>query len=382
MWIYAGLFLLSWLFARASERSGRLGRPILSLVCAFAAVLAPTSIAGLRDLNVGTDTSGYVLSIYTATANSGQSALEISDYFGGSYEIGYLVAAQVARLVPSVHSFLTIIALITFGAAFIAARLLSPSNFALTYLAYLLMHFNESLNMSRQSVSIAFGLLAAAALIKRRRLLAVASAIAAVLFHESAVLIFLFFPMYWASEWRNDELRTRATPLGLVRDITLALSLAIPVIVTFRFDWIVQNLLEPLGLPDRYGSYLAAGGGTAPTVLVLGNVILALAMILRRRAYSGGQFIAVASLAGAVMYLLTGTSEYLWRVSSYFLSVIALGAAGLRNEPAKEAKDSMPSVRLIRVAFVATIAAIWLIQIVVWNNHETVPYTSQLLGIR
>lgn len=378
---YICVFLVAAILALAAERNLIRRNRLAAIAASVGAVAIPALAAGARDISVGTDTGGYVSRVFTTTITSGGSVEEVSSAFDDHYELGYLLLAQIGRAVPDIHLFLFAVSAAACTAALAALVLFDSRRFALGYLVYLIMHFNESLNMSRQSISLALGMLAAAAILRNRRLLAAVSIFTAVLFHSSAVLLLLYLPIYWATEWRRSTRANRPSLSRLARAVLLLTVVALCVFAVVRFESFAGLALESVGLKSRYDFYLEGTGTAVPWIVLLCTGTLVGIMVVQRNRYSGGYFIALALFCGGALLLLTGVSEYLWRVSGYFLSLIALGASGLctRSPDAGQTKPSNPW--LLRWAFLGMVVTLWGLQIVAWNNHETLPYTSTVLGI-
>ena len=97
-----------------------------------------------------------------------------------------------------------------------------------------------------------------------------------------------------------------------------------------------------------------------------------------------GRFTALSFLYGIVMYLLVSYSEHLWRFGTYFMYPLILGVVGLA--PAERSRAGY-LLRVVDREFVAIAAliliafALWYVQIVVWGNHDTLPYVSDILGV-
>lgn len=382
MWIYVCVFSVSWVLARISEHASRRNDKLVGGVSLAAAGLVPALVAGLRDTGVGTDTGGYVLNVYTASISSEQSVSEIYTYFGGKYEIGYLLLAQAGHAIPYFQAFLFAIALVTQVAVLGALVALDRERYSFAYLIYLLMHFNESLNMSRQSIAMAFGLVVAAALITRRWGLAVVGITLAFLFHLSAILIVFYLPLYWVTARQKQDQPRRVAVAGLARGVAFLGIVGGTLLVVADFRVVAQAILDPLELTSRYGPYFQGDSISIPIALLIGNAIIVAVMFARRNASTGGQFVALTVFIGSLLYLLTGVSEYLWRISGYFSALAVLGATGLCSRPVLKARPEPLLLQVIRWIFLATVASLWVIQIVLWNGHETIPYTSTLLGIR
>lgn len=399
MSIYVAVFILAWLFMKFAEslhgRQSRIG----AALCILIAVLIPSIVAGMRDVSIGTDTQGYVTKIFNSTVASGGSASQIYHSFGGTYQIAYVALAQIGHVIPDIHAFLFVVALVTFGVAAIAFNVFDRAHMAVPYLVYLLLNFNQSMNNSRQSVAISFGLLAAAALLRKRRVLMIVALVLAFLFHKSAIVLLSYIPIYLITEWGRDyESNTRQRP-SMFRGMMITLSVVAMVGMVVEFQALGPKLLSVLGMEQEYGQYLTQYRAGVSRHIAEGNVALFLLVFLLRKRRRGGNFLALGTLYGVIVYFLTGISVYMYRVSIYFTCFPAMVCANsyLRSQQRKDALAQaeldgedprnvpLPSAfsweTLGRWLVVIVSALLWYLQIVIYKNNATYPYTSQILGI-
>lgn len=382
MVVYVVALVASWFLMKIADRYFVLGRGWVVTGFAGLAVVVPSLVAGLRDVSVGTDTQGYVLNIFSETMAIGAHPLEIYSSFDGEYQIGYIILAQVGRLIPDIHAFLFVVALTTFGTAAVALRLFEPRFSANGYLVYLLMNLNSSMNNSRQAIAVSFGLLVGSALVKRHRRMVACGLIGGFLFHKSGVILLAYLPIYWITEWRRYQDLSGRRRITFFRAILTAVCLLLTTVVVLDFRALGPALLSATGLSEEYGIYLDEYRSGTPVALVAGQLLYIAASAVERKHPRGGLFLHVGVICGTVIFYLTGISVYLYRVSTYFTSIIALVVANLdgEDEPRKDGVW-MPYCRQARWAILLTTWVLWYVQIVMWNNHGTYPYSSEILGL-
>ncbi len=355
----------------------RLGRRPEASVIIGLGVLIPAILAGLRDVSIGTDTKYYVTDIFELTVSSHKDALGIYSAFDGTYDFGYVALAQIGRIIPDIHAFLFATSAATLGVAALALILFDSRHVAFPFLIFLLTYFNASLNTARQSIALSFALLAAAALVRRKPVFAILAIALAFVFHRTAAVVLIFLPLYWISEsWKGSD--DHRQPLPLQRVLLMLVVLGSLVLLVSQFTELAGPALDKLGLDQSYGAYLETYRNGVPLAVLLGQLsYLAFAFIWRRR-YPGGRFMALGLASGTILVFLTQISVYLYRVSDYFLVLVVLASGGISGLDEGGSKGR----RLLQWGLLTVAALLWFQRIIVWNNHETFPYTSLILGLR
>ena len=382
MAVYVLVFLVRWFSMNIADRCFVQGHRRAVMGCAGLAVLFPALVAGFRDISVGTDTQGYILNIFSETMAIGAHPFEIYRSFEGEYQVGYIFLAQVGRLIPDIHAFLFAVALTTFGIAAAALRMFEPRSSASAYLVYLLINFNASMNNSRQAITVSFGLLVGVALIKQRRRTAIGGLIGGFLFHKSGVILLAYLPIYWITEWRRGQHASGERRITVLRATCTGACLLVVAAMVLEFRSLGPALLSAVGLSDEYGIYLDEYRSGTPSALVVGQLVYVVASAVERKHPRGGLFIHACVICGTMSFFLMGISVYLYRVSTYFTSITALVIANLYVQRVSDKDGERISyLALARWVLVLVTWALWYIQIVMWNNHGTFPYSSELLGI-
>ena len=154
---YLLVFSVTNIFVYFSERKWGKNKKIYAYILSITAVLILSAFAGIRDYNVGTDNSFYILPGYLQAK---RYVGDFSNYMKSDiYQLEplYLILSYItARFFHSPHIIMFVLSFLT--NLFIYLGIIKLRNFysvSFAWMAYCLLYFNISLNMMRQSVSIA-----------------------------------------------------------------------------------------------------------------------------------------------------------------------------------------------------------------------------------
>lgn len=380
MLVYLLIFVLSGSFAALGGffRHGKRNR-FLSILFLVLAVLLPSILAGCRDYNVGTDTNGYVRSLF-AIALSSQN---ISQYLVSQinqYELGFLLLTYFsAHVTANMHFLLFLVEAITLSTMMISIVKLSNENgLGAAFGAYLILHYNESFNLVRQSLAVAFVMLAISYLLIRQYGKYTLLILVATSFHTSGLIGFAFLAIQFFVE-RSDLFQKRQNLLEIkISNILIcALLFIAPIVFLIAFQPIV-NLLISWGLiPEKYEIYLTDHStGVTPLLLVVYSSSF-LMLFLKRFEFNHSGFLVISYAYGVILFLLTGVSQHLWRLGTYFNTTISLSLAQFKSRT----RDETYRTWVAKCVIIGFSLLMWYMQIVVWGNHDTFPYQSILLGL-
>lgn len=380
MLFYPLIFLFAALLSNVIVCAKRMRSTTLLAASVLLSSFIPAFVAGCRDLTVGTDTSGYGVDIFNACAVS-TSFADLCETMSSISDPGFLLVTFASvKLVPDIHFMLFAISFIQISVALCAiAKIPKPNHVPLGYLVYLFLYFNESLNMMRQSLALSFALLAVALLMERKVAWHYVSIGIAASVHASAVIALLFLPVMKMVE--DDKWSIRKESI-FRKDVGSLLKCAIvllaPVILTVFFTQIIGILIGIGVLSSKYAAYLSGDTASSASMLVL-LIYLAQFVCVSQFKSANSRFISVLLIYGVILYFLTGVSQYLWRVGSFFMYPAILA---LVECPRLDPRTSKINVQSVSFAVFPLIAIVfWALQIIVWGNHQTLPYTSVMLGM-
>lgn len=384
MILYLSTFALAAICASIATALQRCEQRAWGFVLLGCAVLIPSLVAGLRSTSVGTDTSGYVVELYDAAGSASSLSSFFDDQLARFEPLFLLLVYCGVNMFGSIEALLFFIEL--FNCIVVVAALYITGKgrgLSLGYLLYLLLHFNESLNVARQSLAMGILLLALAFLYQRRFVRYAVCLLCGIGFHLSAVIGLMYLPILRLIDMLTFD-RKHIVHMKPARALALTGMVALPVVFSMSFAS-VMSLAEALGIvPDRFTIYLTSGGTALPQSLIVAYLVVLGILWIERDLVIEGRFTALSFLYGIVMYLLVSYSEHLWRFGTYFMYPLILGVVGLA--PAERSRAGY-LLRVVDREFVAIVAliliafALWYVQIVVWGNHDTLPYVSDILGV-
>lgn len=213
MGIYIVGFTLSTLLFASYPKVARRQRWFI----AFVALLIPCLIAGLRAETIGTDVRVYLVQMTEAAESAGSFREYIGKnwymqwryVFISDYEIGFsLLVYAVEKVFGSILAVQFFIQAFTvFPVYFALKQFKGKYPLSLCMLTYYLMLFNSTLNMMRQSIAMAFVLLAFAYLLNKRKKSCLLCVVIALLFHKSSLLCVLIFAIYWFVNLASNNLK-------------------------------------------------------------------------------------------------------------------------------------------------------------------------------
>lgn len=382
--IYPFIFLSSSLFFSFSGFLPSKKTVYLRYLFVAISIFIPVVFAGIRDLSIGTDTSGYVLKLFISARNCGDLA-EFLQLNMNQYEVGYLfITYCMAKISSNIHwllfvNQLLIISPIVFG----IARAYEGENLFLPYLIYLFLFYCESLNMVRQSIALSFVFLGLVFLLNKNKLLYFVLIVAALLFHTSAIIGIVFFLIsIICSNPDRDISDLRGSSLKEI--IAKVVIIVLPLAAAVLFVPIADFLLASGFLSDKYSIYLI-DNGSSPLVLLNVYIVAALLVFISRKDIDNGPIIYYSLFYYVVLFSLSSLSSYFWRLSDVFLYPLVLifdhrsDACPKRSIFESGYLDQRACYVICKV-FVTTLSiALWYIQIVIWGNHDVYPYVFSLL---
>lgn len=219
--------------------------------CIAIGILILASMAGLRALSVGTDVTAYGYRFFWAASQCGFSDLEnLFSYSvsGQTYEKGYvLFNFIVSRVTNSLNIWLFCLALATLVFVYKAlSQMKDRFPLWLGMLAWLLLYYNESLNLMRQSLAGAIILFAFPYIEKRKPFKYFIWILIATMFHSGAIVAIVF---YIISVILNSRFST-------IKQIMLVL-LSIAVLLSLQS--IMTYFVNAGFLSQRYLQYVNGG---------------------------------------------------------------------------------------------------------------------------
>lgn len=305
MLIYYGVFLISTFFVYLAERKKT--SKIKSAFMWLIAILGPTFLAAVRAETVGTDTSGYVKEIFELCKNGTDWK-----YIVGAYqcEIGYYwINYMVSYFTDSFQILLFVIQILVLMPVIISCKnnkdLVEPY---ISYLFFLVLFYNRTLNMTRQSIAISFCILAVTFMRKQEIRKFLLCVIIAMTMHRIAILfIFIYFLYYFLQ--KKDRVFYKF------------LFSVIAILVLIFYQTIVVKLVDLGYISKRYLYYANSGNQNISTIELLTKVIFLIIILitskyLNKKNKDNG-FLIFILILDILVYCIGFYANYAQRISYY-----------------------------------------------------------------
>ncbi len=342
MWPYFAIAIaasaLVWSSSFSASRTPEKYQQAVTVAGYALAALVFCFFAGARDYSVGADVTTYGGPSFDAALSLG-----FTDFFSsGPYaQWGSLIKVALWASANATHSFfwyLFIIELIFVVPTLVAIRLLLKDADYMGIFIFGILFFPLSLNLMRQATAMGFVLLAFVFVKQRKPLLFTLFVVIGTLFHSTALVSLLIYPIWLLGRWDKGSLLVKTAIMGA---IMAAAIFALPL----TLEWLAPYL-------GYYGAYLTGSHEKSLGALkiALGSTLLLAGLgaiywcCLRKSDPEAPRDPALEGMTlitffGAALSGLGFVSAPLYRLGIYFLmlAVILVPAAitRLRMRPAK-----------------------------------------------
>ncbi len=363
--IYVVVFLLSILFLQISLNYRKRAQIIFTALSMF----FPCLLAALRGSSVGIDMQIYIIRFFNLAVKSDSfrdyvKLVGLTDYL--YLAINYFISRFTNLLWIELFIQQALVIVPIYIALFRIFE--NKKSIILGMCFYFLSMYNFSLNISRQSIALAFGILGFSYLGKENKKY-ILYVIVATLFHNSAVIMAIPFIVFKLLDSKYISRKLK---------IFISFSLSIGCIL---FIYLLSNLL-PLLANSNYTFLRRIAGYTrflreeidisiSGTILCLVCVFFTFLYRNKLRKFcSNSLFFPVLALLGAILYQTGNFITYSQRASYYFLyPVIFIALPSIVSEDPKLHGILHPQ-RWILFFFISW----WIFNILISNSHRTLPY--------
>lgn len=229
--VYCSTFVLSSVFFPTKKNKNN-SWIILFIISIF----IPCIIAGLRALTVGKDVTTYVLYNFSYFGLSGS---KITSVFRSSSPLFAFLALISGRISSNIHLFFFLIEALVLIPVYYIYNNEVDNNRKLSIFIFLLMFFNYSLNIMRQSISAGFVFWAFYLFKNKKYVLSIIVACAANAFHNTALVYLLIMLLFVVFD------RGLSAKRAVIMNV---LYIFIMEIVLFSFLIFFTNILLKLGV--------------------------------------------------------------------------------------------------------------------------------------
>lgn len=386
--IYLLVFILSAILIRLSETNNKYKKIIV-----FFALLLPCLLAGLRNVQVGTDTKWYPKLLYDAAVSN----VSFKNYYNiviytnaakgllykvSSFEIGFvLLTFFVAKVFSNFQVLLFLIHLIIILPVYFGLKkykvITNNKLLWLTMLLFYLYTFNSSLNAMRQFMAISLMFYGVSSVInhdKKSNLKFILCLILSFLFHKTGLIgitiVLIYSILDENNKFTNKVIRFNDEHSFKTSNIYVAMAVIISLILLLVPN-LLKNIILSLNVEHRFVNYVGS------SYSIVGSTIFCLPILLlyffnskRFKEIKDSRFYIVMY----IIYLFSiqlSTSESLFgsRISYYFIPFSFVGNALLAN-------SSKIKVNRIVYLLIILITALlyWVYNILIMNYNQTMPY--------
>lgn len=376
MIIYLVVFITSALSLYLSRRiRSRLSKKVL----VFIGILIPSLLAGLRSSSIGVDVSVYAIPFFErAKASSGIAEFFTYQFALGNTDIGFnMVTYIVSKFAQDYHwslFFYQLITLTVVYAAFCKYEQKYDTPIWFVMMLYYLCLYNISLNIMKQTIAVAFVLLASTYLFEKKYKKYAICMVLGILFHSTALFGFVFLFMHILFQSKNQQISEREQ---LKRTL---LFIMVVFIVLLEVNQITNFLVNIGVFRTNYLRYLSGGDystiseGRSISVITLGiqlvytTILILHYRIMGRRELPSLLFIISSSFVLLFTCIGPLIAEYISRLSYYFVPIQISGLASTTRFYKKETK-------MIWMLFIVVFVFLtWLRSFVILGYGATVPY--------
>ena len=370
MTVYLAGFALSLFLVYYSECKDFRGKN--ARIAIFLAILIPCLIAGLRDKTVGTDVGVYVEPLFLAARSESsffafwESSFSVNDWsisYVSDFEIGFTVLCYIsAKLFGNLQVLLFAIQAFTVIPIYKGLRAFSKHQPVWIGMAvYYFLFFNQTLNMMRQWIAMAFLFYAFQFLVSKKYRRYFAFLLMAMLFHFTAIWGIFIFVSYRLTVGHRASSNRWGTILLVLLGLFAILSLDV---------WV--QLLKWLGL--RYDHYISGSLQMMPRQIYYRIPIILL--LLWRWKYlkekdPSARFYIVMLVYDLLASQLTSIFVQSGRIGLYFSEYCMLAYPALCVSSV-----SKKNRQIMRIITLCYLLVYWLYVYEYGNSSSTVPYIS------
>lgn len=343
-------------------------------------LLIPCILAGMRSINIGTDTKGYPFKLYSYVGEgySFSELVAFSDLWYLSVDYLYLLITYFfGHFHFSFQMYLFILECLMIFPYYYALKngLKEKNSILIGMLLFYLTFYNLSLNMIRQSIAISFVMLSFSILknkdliktTKKRYFISMLVLIIGYLFHDTALIILPFYLMYLFFQSKKiGKNQKQMASIFIVFSFLLLLFLHKPLL----------HLISVLGLYNKIDFYINSFTdfnidftGTILNILIIFFIVHEKKEI--RVTNDEYLFALTISFCNLLMSFLGTFIKYSHRISYYLFFMLLSCYIPLAFKTNKNLDNR---TKYLRILIILVFFIDWIIVIYTKNANETIPY--------
>ena len=320
-------------------------------------------LAGLRSLDVGRDLRVYVISSFNNSRNF-SSIISYLKYYYFKEPLYYALNYLVYKYSGNINVLLFAIQLIITSIIYYIAYKESENNkgtFSVYIFSYIIIWYNTSFNIVRQSLAIAIMLLGFKSLIENKNKKFVLLIFLAFLFHSSAIFCLLFPLIKKVSKLKNRKLYLVLLPIIFI--------------LIFTFLKPIMSTMSVIPFFEKYYNYLEID----TTNLLPKFAILKLIFLIFFLFFSTGETFRKAeenkifsfmAITDFMLYLSSGFIMFGYRMSYLFLPIYIYMIPRI-----DKSYDNKPTQKVFRIAMIIILCTYWYYRYVSIGYDGTIPYS-------
>lgn len=383
MTIYIIIFLFTIIFTYFAEKSNNKKYKPLFYIFSILAIILPSLLAGFRDPGIGNDSQGYAEEIW-------KQIIQLNDFhsFLAKYNHGYFddiefiyllinwFASFFGRNIFWCFFFTNLCVILPIYCAIYNNR--HKGAMWISMAIFLLLYYNVSLNLIRQSITLALSTYSLKYL-ENKKWTKLCVCLCLILLSHNTGLFFIFFMLiYKIYNINNKKLRTTLICLQFI---------ALPSFFIF-FQYILLFSIVLGIFPDKYINYIESEESIFDKSTFILNITLVLCFVLisysslKKINYTKQKiirFTILNKLFGAILYTTSVISLWTFRISYYInypIDIIYVPRFLLILK-----KQNKKKYQISLSLFFILLFSYWIWYFMIKNGNQTYPYRSHLLGI-
>lgn len=368
MIFYIIFYLFSVFLSLIASKQFKKNNKTLGIIFSIFAILVPSIISGLRTENIGTDTSKYVSNTFNA-ALYGENYKDSFEYMNNASNVEYLyklINFIFSRITNNINWIYFFMALLTTTFIYVACynNRTENDNYSFAYFSFLILFFNRSFNLSRQSLAVAMIIYASKFIFEKKFGKYLFWCIIASGIHSIAIF---FVSLYFLVKYINGNAKT----------IKKILVLVLALIFVSQYQNILLLMINEFGLLDkRYLFYVIdySNKGTNIILIELAFMAFIVFLLVIYRKKINNEKIKTYSmfvLLAFIIYLVGIYANYAFRLSYYLYGfVIFVNQYLLERYKQKSNRAIIEVITSIAICFYAYL------YYDVNKFDQTVPYKS------
>ena len=367
MYIYIIFFILSFLCIAIGRKVRN--KKMLSGIFEIIGIFLLAFLAAIRDTSIGTDVMVYVKPAFDILLESGDINF-VSTIF--NIEKGYVLFNYITLIFTSDFSiYLFLVQFFIIGFAYFGIKKLYPKNYLLVYILFILIFYNRSLNLVRQSMAISLTIYSLKYLFAGKNKKFFFIVFIAYFFHKTSPIFILIYFVY------KLLIREKTNECLLAFSILL-----MSLILLFAFPQVVSLLVNFGLLSSKYLYYLT--NYVLDTldfnyVEVILDLFLVLLYFLFSKTYNKkdekSKFYFILLVIDLMCLIISGRYIAAYRMGMYFkIPAILYFLSNLKMIiTEKNGRNAFANCLGIFIAFI-----FWYCMYVIGNDGNTIPFVSEL----